>query len=256
MKTLILTRITALVVGAAAAGVGCYASYEAAAKADGGYLMLAAPIVALAAALIPCLWERALHDRQWLRAAALFVVWLPCVSTVLYTAVERNHLAKAGGEAQRAALRMTVERAKTTVAEAKAAKVEATAKADKTRGLDAKACKNACQSARANEATAIGRLAEAETALAAAESKAVTEADFKQSPWLLPLALEGAGMILIAAGFNLGRAPIQVPVKVPTVAPAELAKRDRRIKRLEEELKKHRVREKARQTGPKLAVSH
>src|SRR5215470_7076991 len=97
INILLLIRITALVLGAAAAGVGCFAAYEAAAKADGGYLMVAAPVVALAAALGPACFDRALRDRQWLRGIVLFIVWVPCALTVFYTAAERVHLAKAGG---------------------------------------------------------------------------------------------------------------------------------------------------------------
>src|SRR5262249_55892163 len=116
--TLLLIRITALTLGAAAAGVGCFAAYEAAANAAGGDLMVAAPVVALAAALIPAYFDRALHDRQWLRGIVLFLVWLSCAATVFYTAAERVHFAKASGEAQRSALHQVVERAKAELADA------------------------------------------------------------------------------------------------------------------------------------------
>lgn len=242
MKTLILTRVTALVLGAALAGVGCYASYEAAAKADGGYLILMAPLAALAAAFIPVLWERALHDRQWIRALALFIVWLPCVATVLSTAFERNHFAKAGGEAERTALRTSVERAKAERNDAKAALATATAAANKVRGLEGKACKTSCLSAKATETAAAERLTAKEAALASAESKAVTEARFKQSPWLLPLAAEGASIILIACGFGLGRSPVPV-----------LSERQRAARRgVKTKRDNKRKIEKARKTGPKL----
>lgn len=241
MKTLILTRVTALVLGTALAGVGCYASYESAAKADGGYLILMAPLAALAAAFIPVLWERALHDRQWVRALALFIVWLPCVATVLSTAFERNHFAKAGGEAERTALRTSVERAKAERNDAKAALAAATAAANKVRGLEGKACKTSCLSAKATETAAAVRLTAKETALASAESKAVSEASYKQSPWLLPLAAEGASIILIACGFGLGRA-------APVVTDRQKAARKGAKKRRQNE----RLREKARKTGPKL----
>jgi hypothetical protein len=227
-KILISIRATALMVGAAAAGVGCYAAYEAAAKADGGYLMVAAPIVALAAAVIPAYFETAARDRQWLRAFILFLVWLPCAATVFYTAIERVHMAKAGGEAQRAALHTVVDRAKQELTEAKAAKSAATAAANKVRGLDVKACKTSCLSVKATETAAIDRAVAAETALAAAEGRAVTEADMKQPEWLQPLALDLAGIVLIGAAFGLGRHPAQAkpaPVKtesvpVKTAAPA------------------------------------
>jgi hypothetical protein len=246
-KTLLFIRITALTVGAAAAGVGCYASYEASAKADGGYLMVAAPIVALAAAIIPAFFERAIHDRQLIRAAALFLVWLPCVATVFFTAVERVHFAKAGGEAQRSALHEVVDRAKANLSDANTFLVTATAAANKVRGLEGKACMRSCLSAKATEQAAKTRVADAEAALAVAESKAVAEASMKQPEWLLPLALEVAGMILIAAGFGLGKKPVSV---APVLTKSQIAAR----KGVETKKRKARLRAKARKNGPKLAV--
>ncbi len=245
--TLLLTRITALTVGTAAAGVGCYASYEAALKADGGYLVLAAPIVAIAAAVIPCFWERAVHDKQWIRATALFLVGLPCVATIYYTAVERNHLAKAGGEAERAALHTAVDRARANLNEASQAKATATAAANRVRGLEGQACKAACLSAKATETAAITRVTQAEAALVAAEAKAVTEVGMKAPDWLLPLALELAGMILIAAGFGLGRQPATV-----TLTPGQVRAR----KGHETRKRNRRLREQARKSGPRLAMSN
>jgi hypothetical protein len=222
LKTLLFIRTTSLTVGAAAAGVGCYAAYEAAAKADGGYLMIAAPIVALAAAVIPCYAERACHDRQWLRAIALALVWVPCALTVFYSAVERNHFAKAGQEAERASLRTTVQRAKQELIEMKASADKATLAANKVRGLDMKACKNSCQSIKATETAAINRAAVAAKALAATEAKAVTESEMKAPDWLLPLSVDIAGMFLIACGFGLGRKPKIEAKEVASQAKQEL----------------------------------
>jgi len=242
--TLTLIRSTALTVGAAAAGVGCYAAYEAAAKADGGYLMIAAPVVALAAAVIPAYAEMALKSRQFVKALALFVVFLPCAATVFYTAAERVHLAKAGGEAQRAALRTVVERAAADLAEAKAQKAAATTAANRVRGLEGKACKVACLSAKVTETATAGRVAEAEAALAAAEAKAVAEGQIKAPEWLQPLALDLAGIILIAVRSNLGRIPATV------VTPAQKAAR----KGVKTKRKKKLAQAKWRQNGPKLAA--
>ena len=172
-------RTTALAVGAAAAGVGMYAAYEAAARADGGYLMVAAPIVALAAALLPAYAEVAWRARQRLKALVLLAVWLPCASSVFFVASERFHAAKALGEAQRAASHSVADRAAADLADARTASKAATAAADKVRGRDAKACKAACLSVKASETAAQDRLAKAEAALAAAQGKAVTEASLK-----------------------------------------------------------------------------
>jgi len=248
MNTSILIRTTALTLGFAAAGVGCFASYEAAARADGGYLMVAAPVVALAAAIVPAYVEVAWRARQYVKAIALLAVFLPCAATVFYTAVERVHAAKAGGEAQRTSLRQAVDRAETELAGAKAAKTAATAAANRLRGLEGKACKVACLSAKASETAAASRVAVAETALAAAQAKAVTEADIKQPDWLLPLALDITGMALIWAGFTLGRAPVPVPAILTL---GQIAAR----KGVETKKRNRRLRAKARRNGPKLAVS-
>lgn len=209
-----LIRAAAVAVGLAAAGVGCYAAYEAAAKADGGYLMIAAPIVALLAALIPILFEIAFRDRQWIRGLVLFAVWVPCVAVVFYSATERNHLAKAGAEAERSALRLIADRAKAELTGANAAKAGAIAAANKVRGVEGHDCKLSCLSIKATEQAAIGRAGQAEKALAAAEARAVTESEIKQSDWWLPLALDLAGIFMISTGFNLGRLPAP-PIEAP-----------------------------------------
>jgi hypothetical protein len=213
-KTLILPRVSCLTVGAAAASVGMYASYEAAAQADGGYLMLAAPIVALAGALAPVYAERAFHDRQWFKGIVLMLVWLPCFVTVVGTAIERNHAAKAGGEAQRAAARTMVTRAAAELTEAKTAAAAATAAANKVRGRDGAKAKAVL----ATETVARERVAAAELALTKADGTAVAESAHKTPEWVLPVGLELVSMAFLWAGFTLGRekAPAQVaPVQVP-----------------------------------------
>jgi hypothetical protein len=249
-----LLRTSAIALGASAAGVGMYAAYEAAAKADGGYLCIAAPVVALAAALLPTFFDRAIHDRQLVRALALFLVWLPCAATVFYTAVERNHSARAGVEAQHASLHQVVERASAELESAKADKLASTAAANRVRGLEGNKCKTVCLSAKASEKAAAERLDDAEKALTAAQAKAVTESQIKQPDWLLPLALDIAGMMLIGAGFGLGRAPVPERVEQPiiTVTPRQAAAR-RGVKTRE---KNRRLRAAARKNGPKLVQAN
>lgn len=202
MKVVILARTTALVTGFSAAAVGAFATYEA---APAGYLKVAAPIVAFSAALLPVFAEHAAHHRQWFRAAALLACFVPAAATVFFTAAERVHLAKAEGEAERSAIRLLVDRTTGDLTEAKAAAKVATAAADKVRGkLN---CKTQCLSLKASETAALSRVADAEAALKTAQAKAVTESDLKAPSWLLPAALDVAGIVLLSCGFGLGRLP-------------------------------------------------
>lgn len=209
-------RASALVLGSALAGVGMFASYTA--YAGSGYLAVGAPLVALAAALIPAFAEYAWHHKQAFRAAMLMIVWVPCISMVLLNAIERNHGAKAGGEAERAALHTAADRAGKELTEAKAAANAATLAANKVRGLEK--CGPKCQSIKATETAARARVADAEKALKAAEGVAVTESATKAPEWLLPLALEVSSIFLVMAGFGIGRRQakeVPAPVEAPAV---------------------------------------
>jgi hypothetical protein len=208
-------RTLALGLGLASAGIGCYAAWEFASKTDGGYLQFAAPIVALAAAVLPAIAERCWQARQRLKALALWAVWLPAAAVVFYTAAERVHLAKAGAEQERAALRSVVTRAETALAIARGDAAAATKAADKVRGVVK--CNARCLSIRETETAALGRVAAAESALAKSEGKAVTESAMKMPIWLLPLALDFVGFVCMWAG--LGASPVR---------PATVVKRKRK----------------------------
>jgi hypothetical protein len=218
---LTIIRATALALGFSMAGVGMYASYMA--YAGGGYLMIAAPLVALAAALIPAYAECAFNARQYARALALTLVWLPCFGMVVLNAIERNHAAKAGGEAERAAFHTAVNRAAAELVEAKATATAATTIANKLRAGDGPKAR----SAKATETAAREQVQAAEKALHAAEGAAVTESATKAPEWLLPLALEVASMFLIACGFGLGRRTR--PVQAEVAKPAARAKDPKRV---------------------------
>lgn len=216
---IIVIRSTALALGFAMAGVGMYASYIA--YADSGYLMVAAPLVALAAALLPAYAELAWKSRQHVKALALILVWLPCFAMVVLNAIERNHAAKAGGEAERAAMHTAASRAQAELADAKAAAKDATLAANKIRGVEK--CGPKCLSSKATETAAIARVAAAEKALTTADGHAVAESATKAPTWLLPVALEVASMFLVACGFGLGRAkPAPIVVEVPAAKPARV----------------------------------
>lgn len=249
--TTYISRGICLTVGAALAGVGMHASYDAAVKVGNEYLMIAAPLVALAAPSTAVFIEIACNARQYLKALALLLVFGLCSATVFFTAAERNHDGRAVGEAQRLATRATAERAARDLTEAKAARIEATAKADKIRGKDTPKAKALI----ASETAAIKRVADAEQAVRDASSKAVTDSGIQQGDWLMPLAIDFASVVMLWAGFGLGI----ISERKPAQAPAEPALTKRQIaarKGVETRRKNQRNRVKARKIGPKLAVAN
>lgn len=254
--TTYIARGACLVVGTALAGVGMYASYMAATKVGNEYLMVAAPLVALAAPVTMVFVEIAVEARQYVKAMALLAVFILTAATVFYTAAERNHDGRAVGEAQRLASRTAADRAERELNAAKAARIEATAKADKVRGIPDAKCKNTCLSLKASEQAATQRVVAAEQAVRDAAGHAVTDSDIQQADWLMPLSIDVANMVFIWCGFGLGRIerkPMQVvtaAVEAPALTKRQIAAR----KGVETKRKNLRLRVKARTVGPKLAA--
>src|SRR5688500_10046704 len=91
-------------IGAVLAGIGCYGAWEYAFKLEGtvSYLVVAAPVIAVAAALIPPLAEHCWRERQWSQSVMLWLVLIPAAATMFFAAAERVHSAKAGAAAERA----------------------------------------------------------------------------------------------------------------------------------------------------------
>lgn len=254
---IISARISALALGIGAVSISCFAAYAAAASVDGGYLTVAAPLVALSAAALPAYAEVAIHHRQWTRLACILAVWTLCAATVFFAAVERTHLAKGEGEAQRAAMHTAADRAKADLVDAKTAATTATTAANKVRGKDTPRAKVLL----ASEAEALARVEQAKAVLIASEGRAVTESEIKAPDWLLPLSLDLVGMVLISAAFGLGRhdastsAQHKAPAPVIAAEPALTKRQIAARKGVETRRKNQMIRAKARVTGPKLAVS-
>src|SRR3954454_6003967 len=144
-----LHKVTAMTLGSICSGLGCYGAFEFAHKLEGSfsYLVIAAPVVALTASLIPPLAEATWRSGAYLKALLWWAALIPAGAVVFYSASERVHAAKAGGEAERAALRSAVARAETALAEAKAENAKAQAEADKVRGW--RECGPKCTGAKA-----------------------------------------------------------------------------------------------------------
>jgi hypothetical protein len=197
-----LHKVTATVLGSICSGLGCYGAFEFAHKLEGSfsYLVIAAPVVALTAALIPPLAEATWRSGAYLKALLWWAAIIPAGAVVFFSASERVHAAKAGGEAERAALRSAVARAETALAEAKTENAMAQAEADKVRGW--RECGPKCTGVKATAEAKRELVAEAEAKLAKAESQAKQEASLKAPVWLLPAALDAVSFISLWTGLS------------------------------------------------------
>ena len=81
-----------------------YGAFEFALKLEGNtvtYLVLAAPVIAGAAAIIPVLAEATWRGGAYLKSLLWWLVLVPAGAVVFFSAAERVHVAKAGAQAER-----------------------------------------------------------------------------------------------------------------------------------------------------------
>jgi hypothetical protein len=195
-------RTACIVIGVALAALGGYAAYTFGVHLEGGvsYLALAAPVIAVAAALIPPIAEAAWASKQRIKALLWWAVLIPAAACVFFSAAERVHTAKAGATAERAAKRSIVDREKDELASAKAEQVKARDEARKAEAR--KTCNMACREAKVHREEANSRVMEAESALEKAEKSAVTESSMQAPVWLLPSALDLIAFMAIWTGLT------------------------------------------------------
>jgi hypothetical protein len=201
-----MLKFSLLTLGAIAAGLGCYGAYEYTLRLEGtmSYLVLAAPVVAGAAALIPYYAERLWQAKHRIKALLWMLILIPTAATVFYSATERVHYAKAGAEASRSAAHTNVTRAEAAVADAKAKVVKAEADAKAARKLPRKQCDDRCLARWDDEAKASRlRLADAMSLANAIEAQAVKESPLTAPVWLLPLALDLIAFTAIWSGLGM-----------------------------------------------------
>ena len=130
-------RPGALVLGIVCSGLGMYGAYEFAFRLEGNsvtYLVLAAPVIAGAAAIMPVFAEATWRQGQPLKSLLWWLALVPAGAVVFVSAAERVHTAKAGAEAERSAHRSAAERARGTLAKTEANVAKARADANKARG--------------------------------------------------------------------------------------------------------------------------
>src|SRR5262245_17514266 len=148
-------RLGALALGVFCAGLGAFGAYEFARGLEGGevtYLVLAAPLIAVAAAFIPPIAEATWRSGHPLKATLWWLVLVPAGAVVFFSAAEWVHVAKAGGQAERDALRGAASRAQATLTRAEANLAKARAEASVARGQ--KQCGPACRTKLAAEGSA------------------------------------------------------------------------------------------------------
>lgn len=218
------TKYALIVLGTVAAGIGCYGAYEQSAATNGGYLMIAAPVVAGASALIPYFVERCWQAGHRFKALVFALVLIPAAATVFFAAAERVHAAKSGAEAERAALRQAIGRASQAHQEAQAKATKAEADAKTWRAKSDRICSALCQAKWEGEAKAArGREAEALKGVTTAQALATEESEIKAPIWLLPIALDLFAFAALWAGLSLqGRPPVPTvaPIPTPVASPA------------------------------------
>lgn len=212
-----ILKICILLAGITAAAIGCYGAYEQADHISGGYLVVAAPVVAGASALIPYFAERAWQAGHRFKGVVFALVLIPAAATVFFAAAERVHSAKAGAEAERAALRQAIGRASQAHQEARAKADKAEADAKTWRAKSDRVCGDACQAKWEGEAKAArGREAEALKAVTTAQGQATEESPIQAPIWLLPMALDLFAFVTLWFGLSLpGRAKPVAPVIAP-----------------------------------------
>jgi hypothetical protein len=147
----------------------------------------------------------------------LTVLWwialVPAAAVVFFSAAERVHVAKAGAQAERSALRSAAARAQAALTKADADLAKARADANAARGQ--KKCASDCRIKLATEASAKVDVDAARRELLSAESKATTDGPLQAPTWLLPAVLDLVAFMAIWTGLTghcsgQARNPVQV----------------------------------------------
>ena len=167
-----VVRLGALALGLVCSCLGMYGAFEFAMKLEGDavtYLVLAAPVIAGAAAIIPVLAEATWRERAYLKSLLWWLALVPAGAVVFFSAAERVHVAKAGAQAERVALRSAASRAQAALTKGEASL--AIARADANAARAQKQCGPVCRTKLAAEAAAQADVEAARAGAALAESR-------------------------------------------------------------------------------------
>lgn len=212
MRVLIALCIGLL--GAVAAAVGVYGTYEQVRlMGDGGTMLLVGGcVVAIFVAIIPPIAEYTWHRGDKVKAVLWWLAFIPAGVFVGLASAERYHDAKAPQAAERAAAHSAVTRAASELKTAKEALPEAV-KGEVT-ALAMKTCGPVCRGLKAAATEARQRVSSAETALVKAERVAIANSAHAPPAWLMQAALEGVAFMAIWTALSGHRKkPLHTTVK-------------------------------------------
>ncbi len=196
-------RLGSLLLGLICAALGAYGAFEFALKLEAGavtYLVLAAPVIAATAAVIPPFAEATWRSGQPLKALLWWATLVPAGAVVFFSAAERVHGAKAGAEAERSAFRSAATRAQAALTKSEASLVQARAEANAARAQ--KQCGPVCRTKLAAEAAAKADVDAGRRELLSAESKATADSPLQAPVWLLPAALDLVAFMALWTGLS------------------------------------------------------
>lgn len=206
-----------LTVGVGCAGLGAYGAFELQQRLEGGvsYLVFAAPLISGAAAIIPYFAEHAWRQKQRVKTLLWWLTLGPAAAVVFFGAAERVHAVKAEAAAERSAYHSAAVRAAQSLSEAKDKATRAEQDVKEARKLGAKKCDANCIDKWEVEAIRTRvRVAQAQGAITAAETRAVEDSPLKAPVWLLPAALDLLAFMAIWCGLPVSKPPMApVPPK-------------------------------------------
>lgn len=167
----------ALALGVSCAALGAFGAYQFAHKLEGRvtYLVLAAPLIAVTAALIPPIADATWRGGHPLEALLWWAILAPAAAVVFFSAAERVHVAKAGAQAERSALRGVAVRAQAALTKSEAELAKSRADGNAARAL--KQCGPVCRTKIAAEAAATADVNAARRELLLAEKTATSGTD-------------------------------------------------------------------------------
>jgi hypothetical protein len=198
-------RPTMFLVGCVATAVSCYGVYEYTMKLEGGvvsYIVVGSIMCVMAGSLIPPLAESVWKNGEIIKSCLWWLALTPILALIWFSSAERVHNAKAGSQAERAALWAAATRAEKNLEDAKAILIPLEEKEAKAKGIEKDKCNTKCRSDLIAAEDARQKVAAAEADLASKQGKSTMESKFVPPVWLLPTAIDILGFLAIWTGLS------------------------------------------------------